>query len=67
MTRHTYAPMDSAPKDGEPIIAVCGGVECTVYWDDNPYLACWCWWDEDDGGDTGLPVKGDLTGWLSLF
>lgn len=32
--RHTYRPIAFAPRDGTPVIAICGGVECIVCWHD---------------------------------
>lgn len=75
--RRTYHPISEAPRDGTPIIAVCGGVECVICWDDpgvipaayweGPPLDCWCYWDEDDGGETMTPIRSPLSGWRRLF
>lgn len=34
MARRSHLPISEAPKDGNPIIAVCGGVEAVVCWHD---------------------------------
>ena len=67
MTRYESKPMSAAPKDGTPIIAVCGGVEMAIAWDDVPILSGWVYWDEDDGGITWERVKSEPTGWRRMF
>lgn len=70
MTRHQhqYRPMSAAPKDGTPIIAVCGGVECGIMWDDPaPLDAGWYHFDEDEGGNTYERVRQAPTGWRPMF
>jgi hypothetical protein len=64
VSRHTYAPMETAPKD-RPIIAVCGGVEMAILWQSEPINA-FCYWDDDELDAVDL-VKGPITGWRALF
>lgn len=65
MGRYTYKPMDEAPKDGTPIIAVCGGVEMAVIWD-GEILQDWSYFDEDDGGCL-FQIAKDTRGWRKMF
>lgn len=65
MTR-TYKPMDTAPRDGRPIIAVCGGVECLICWDDPaPGLLDAGWWhyDDEEMGPSHERVRDTPSGW----
>lgn len=67
MAKHTYQPMHEAPKDGTPIIAVCGGVEAVVCWHEPiPALAGWWHWDEDDMCPE-TRVRDEPTGWRKMF
>jgi hypothetical protein len=60
--------MTESPKDGTPIIAVCGGVECAVIWDGDSVLGeGWFHFDEDEGGNTYQRVKGEPSEWRKLF
>lgn len=65
MVKHAYEPMEAAPKS-DVIVAVAGGVETAAYWE-GPPLDCWCYWDEDDGGETMTPIRSPLSGWRRLF
>jgi hypothetical protein len=65
MARYTYRPMEEAPKDGTPIIAVCGGVEMAVIWD-GEILNDWSYFDEDDGGCL-FERASDTRGWRKMF
>jgi len=67
MPKHKYRPIEEAPKDGTPIVAVCGGVEMPVAWDDDPFFNCWNYWDEDEGGTTYQKAKPQPTEWRALF
>jgi hypothetical protein len=67
MPSYSYRSMDDAPKDGTPIIAVVGGVEMAVAWDDPGFIdAGWFYFDEDEGGTTYERAKGDVRGWREL-
>lgn len=68
MRKREYRPMEEAPRDGEPIIAVCGGVECIVCWDDPGVVpAGWWHWDEEDIGPSHERIQDEPTGWRALF
>ena len=68
MAKYVYNPMESAPKDGTPIIAICGGVEMAIMWDDPGFIdAGWFYFDEDDGGNPLERVRGEVTGWRKMF
>lgn len=68
MTLHTYRPMSEAPRDGTPIIAVCGGVEAAVCWHDPGVIpAAWWHWDDDELGPSMEAVRDTPTGWRKLF
>jgi hypothetical protein len=63
--QHEYGHIDEAPKDGEPIVGVCGGVEMVIFWCEDLPIPAWCYWDEDEG--FGGVVKGDVKQWRKLF
>jgi len=66
MKKHTYRPMSEAPRDGTPIVAVCGGVEMPVYWEPAlPPDGAWFYCDEDDG-DGWERVRSEVTGWRPM-
>jgi hypothetical protein len=67
MARHTYQPISEAPRDGTPIIAVCGGVEMAVAFDDMPTTNCWVYWDEEECGMTWQMVKPQPDLWRPMF
>lgn len=70
MSKRTYKPMCDAPRDGTPIIAVCGGVECIVCWDDPvPGIldAGWWHWDDDEFGPSHERIRDEPTEWRHLF
>lgn len=70
MPKHVYRPISEAPKDGTPIIGVCGGVEMAVAYDDGspvPDLGGWFYWDEDEGVTTYQKAKPQPTEWRRLF
>lgn len=67
MNRHTYRPIEEAPKDGTPIVGVCGGVEMAVAYDDGPVLQGWFYWDEDDLETSFQLAKPQPTEWRELF
>ena len=66
MKRHTYLPISEAPKDGTPIIGVCGGVEMPVAYDDGVVLQGWFYWDEDEGMSYSLAKPQPLE-WRRMF
>jgi len=72
VAKFTYRPMTEAPRDGTPIIAVCGGVEMAVVWGDlgtgidGTDPGRWYYFDEDDGGNTWERVRGDMRGWRPM-
>ena len=61
-----YRPIDEAPKDGTPIVAVCGGVEMAVAWEGAP-LNFWAYWDEEEEMPTFQKAKPQPAQWRSLF
>lgn len=67
MARHTCQPIADAPRDGRPIIAVCGGVEMAVAFDDRPEANCWFYWDEEEGGMTWQKAKPQPDRWRRMF
>lgn len=67
MRKHTYRPIEEAPRDGTPIFGVCGGVEMAVAYDNGPVLTGWFYWDEDEGGITYQKAKPQPTEWRRLF
>ena len=69
MTRHTYRPIEEAPRDGTPLIGVCGGVECCVVWDDHGgwMPPAWYHWDEDDLAPAMAPARDQPTRWRAMF
>lgn len=67
MAKHKYLPISEAPTDGTPIIAVVGGVESCVAYDDGPVLSGWFYWDEDEGGTTYQRAKPQPEEWRRLF
>lgn len=67
MAKHSYRDMAEAPKDGTPIVAVCGGVEMAIAWDDGPLANCWMYFDEDEGGTTYERVRDEPSGWRRMF
>lgn len=67
MKRHTYRQISEAPKDGTPIVGVCGGVEMCVAYDDGAVLQGWFYWDEDEGGTTYQRAKPQPEEWRRLF
>jgi len=67
MTKRTYKPIEEAPRDGTPIVGVCGGVEMPVAYDDGPFLQGWFYWDEDEGGTTYQKAKPQPTEWREMF
>lgn len=67
MAKHTYRPIADAPKDGTPIIAVVGGVETCVAYDDGAVLQGWFYWDEDEGGTTYQRARPQPVEWRRLF
>ena len=66
-TKRSYRPISEAPRDGRPIIGVCGGVEMAVAWDDGPLAGAWMYWDEDEGGTTYQRAKPQPLEWRRLF
>jgi hypothetical protein len=67
MKRHTYRPMSEAPRDGTPIVAVCGGVEMPVYWGaDFPGGGAWVYFDEDEDDGGYARVRSEPTGWRPM-
>ena len=70
MRKYTYRPISEAPKDGTPIVGVCGGVEMAIGWADPlPGIldAGWFYWDEDEGTESLEAVRDDVTQWRELF
>ena len=67
MRKHTYRPISEAPRDGTPIIAVCGGVEMPVAYDDGAVLQRWFYWDEDEGAISFEVAKPQPEEWRRLF
>ena len=70
MPRYEYETMDTAPKDGTPIVGVCGGVEMAIGWvDPLPGIldAGWFFFDEEEGYDGMEAVRSDVTGWRKLY
>jgi hypothetical protein len=63
-------PIAEAPKDGTPIIAVCGGVEACVCWHD-PLPGVldpgWFHWDDDEMCASDERVRGAVTEWRKMF
>ena len=66
MAKHTYMPISEAPKDGTPIIGVCGGVEACVVYDDGLVQQGWFYWDEDEGMSYSL-ARPQPQEWRKLF
>lgn len=66
-TKRAYRPISEAPRDGRPIIGVCGGVEMAVAWDDGPLAEAWMYWDEDEGGTTYQRAKPQPLEWRRMF
>lgn len=70
MKPYTYEPMDSAPRDGTPIIGVCGGVETVICWDD-PHIGHMPggWWHYDDEymGPSYERVRDEPTCWRRMW
>lgn len=67
MTR-TYRPMNEAPKDGSPIVAVCGGVEAMVCWDAPiPSMAGWYHYDDEEMGPSYERVRDEPVEWREPF
>lgn len=62
-----YRDMAEAPKNGTPICIAAGGVETPAYWESALPQPCWRYFDEEEDGDTGVPVRGELRGWRPLF
>ena len=70
MSKHTYRPISEAPRDGTPIIAVCGGVEALVCWDDplpGVLDAGWYHYDDDDMGPSHERARNQPTEWRDMF
>ena len=67
MRKHKYKPISDAPKNGVPIIGVCGGVEMAVAFDDGPIFQAWMYWDEEEGGTTYQKANPQPTEWRDLF
>jgi hypothetical protein len=67
MAKYKYQPIENAPKNGAPIIGVCGGVEMAVAYDDAPFMEAWVYWDEDDGGLTYERAKPQPLEWRPMF
>lgn len=66
--RHRYRPISEAPRDGTPIIAVCGGVECCVCWNDPVIIPSGWWhWDEEDMCATLDRATPAPTEWREMF
>lgn len=65
MRKHSYLPISDAPRDGRPIIGVCGGVEMAVAYDDGAVLQGWFYWDEDE--TTYQMAKPQPEEWRRLF
>jgi|DEB0MinimDraft_10_1074344.scaffolds.fasta_scaffold643728_2 hypothetical protein len=67
MTKRTYKPIEEAPRDGTPIVGVCGGVEMPVVYDDGPVLQGWFYWDEDELSPSFSMAKPQPTEWRDMF
>jgi hypothetical protein len=67
MPKHSYKPISEAPKDGTPIVGVCGGIETAVAYDDGAVIQGWFYWDEDEGGTTFQFAKPQPTEWRHMF
>lgn len=65
-----HLPITEAPQDGSPIIAVCGGVEAVVCWDDplpGVLEPGWFHYDDEEMAPSHERVRGEVTGWRRLF
>lgn len=70
MTRHRYFPITTAPTDGTPIIAVCGGVECIACWHDplpGVLPGRWYHYDDEEMAPSHHLAKPQPTEWRPLF
>ena len=70
MPRYTYLSIEDAPRDGTPVIVVCGGVECVACWHDplpGVLEAGWYHWDEEELAPSHERLRGDVTEWRDLY
>lgn len=70
MPKPPHQPVTDAQKDGNPIIAVCGGVEAVVCWHDplpGVLEPGWFHWDDDELAPSHERARGEVTGWRPLF
>lgn len=70
MPKQPHLPMSEAPRNGDPIIAVCGGVEAVVAWHDplpGTLSPGWFHWDDEELAPSLERVRGEVTCWRRLF
>lgn len=71
MRKRDYKPIAEAPKDGRPILAFCGGIECVVCWHDPaPGILPegWYYWDDDDFCPTQTrPTEQPNSEWREMY
>ena len=70
MKQRSYRPIEDAPRDGQPIVGVCGGVEAVVCFDDplpGVLDAGWWYWDDDEMGASHERPRDQPQKWRPLF